>query len=301
MGIVTVRVYTLSDVPPDTPIVGATVRIFDVTGTTFITAGVTNALGYFQVDLLGAPSPAGVVYQARCSKTGVGFTNPQLITVLDPLPVGVDNNFVVYGAVFVQPVATDAYFCRCAGFFIDAGGRPLSNAMIRFVNMFDPVMVDNRCISGQLEVRTDSAGYAVVDLVRNGHYTAQVSGLHDERLDIVVPDRTSINLIDLLFPVVYSVTFNPVGPWTLAAGASLVLTPTVLTSVFNTMTGTANGDVEYSTADSAVATIQTGETDITIVGVQAGSTTLVLTRRDDSIIRIPDPAIIGTGVTITVT
>jgi hypothetical protein len=299
MGVVTVRVYTLSDVPPDTPIVGSTVRIYDSTGTTFITAGVTNALGYFQFDVIGTPTP-GTTYQARCSKTGIGFTSPELIAVLDPLPVGVDNNFVVYGTVFVLPVATDAYFCRCSGFFINAGGVPLDDLMLRFVNMFDPVIVDNRCVSGSLEVRTDALGYAVVDLVRSGKYTAQLAGLHDERLNIIVPDRTSISLIDLLFPVVYSITFDIPGPWTMAVGSSVVLTPAVLSSTFVTMEGTANGDVEYSTADSSVASIQTGEDSITIVGVRAGSTTLVLTRRDDSIIRNPNPDIIGTGVAITV-
>lgn len=299
MGIVTCVVDVLDDTPGHAAISGATIRVFDGVGAVFITAGVTDALGSFSFDVNG--SAGGTTYQLRISKIGVGFTNPQMALVYDPLPPATANHFLCYGTVFVLPVATDVLFCRCSGFFIDAGGRPLNDLMIRFVNKFDPIIVGSRAVLGTVEIRTDATGYAVVDLIRGGDYTAQVSGLQDENLRILVPDQTSINLIDLLFPVVSSITFDPAGPWVLAAGASLVLTPTVTTSSLVVLDGTANGDVAYAAADQAVATVEYGEDTITIVGVRAGSTTLELTRRDDSIIRSPNPGITGSGTAITVT
>jgi len=301
MGIVTVRVYTLSDVPPNDPIAGSTVRVYDVTGVVLQTAGVTNASGYFQFDILGTAAPTPTSYQVRCSKLGVGFTNPEYIQVYDPVPGGMTNYFNVHGTLLTLPVATDANLCRCSGLFVDAGGRPLPNMMLRFVNIFDPVEVTGIGVMAKVEVYTDSTGYAVVDLFRTGHYICQAAGLHDERLDITVPDRSAINIVDLLFPVVAAVTFNPLGPWAMAVGGTQVVTPTVTTSTYVTLTGTANGDVDYTTADTSIATVTVGETDITIAGVRAGATTLVLTRRDDSIHQLPVTTITGTGTVITVT
>jgi len=298
MGLVTCRVYTRSDVPPNDPIVGAGVRIYDETGTVLETAGVTNASGFFQFDVIGTPDPAPTCYQARCSRTGVAFTNPELILVYDP-PL-VPNEYDILGQLLTLPVAPDPLFCRCSGYFTDPGGRPVADAVVRFMNQFEPLVLSGTGVLSKVEVRTDAAGYAVVDLVRGGKYTATVSGLHDERLDITVPDRSSVNLIDLLFPVVASATFAPVGPWLVAVGAELAVVVTVTTSSYVVLEGTANGDMRYATADPSVAVVVVQEDRLLLRGVGVGATTLDLTRVDDTIRRIPDPAITGTGTAITV-
>jgi hypothetical protein len=300
MGVVTCEVYALDTTLAHDPIEGVLLRIFDETGASFITSATTDALGRAQFDVNGTPAPYPIRYQVRCSKLGVTFTNPEYIEVYDPLPPATANSYNVYGDIHVLEEATKPGFCRCAGFFVDPGGRPIEDLMIKFTNLFEPVIYDNVVIATKVEVRTDRDGYAVVELVRGGKYVATISGMHDERLDIVVPDLPSANLKDVLYPVVASVTFSPAAPWSMLVGGYIDVTPVVTASSGAILDGIADGDVQYRTADPTVAHVAMGNGVLRISGVSAGSTTLILSRIDDSIKRIPDPAIIGSGGAISV-
>ena len=99
MGLETCRIYSKDTTLGHAIIVGASVRVFDSTGTTFITSGVTNLSGYFQCDLDGS-SPVLTRYQVRVSKIGVAFVSPGYIDVVDPVPLGGDNDFDVFGDRF---------------------------------------------------------------------------------------------------------------------------------------------------------------------------------------------------------
>lgn len=298
MGVVTVEIYTLDDTLAHDPIPGVGVRIFDETGASLLTTGTTDLAGKFQFDILG--SDPAIRYQARFWKSGCSFSNPEYVDVYDPLPPLTANKFNVYGTVHTLAPARDPLYCKASGYFVYPNGRPVVDAMIRFENLFNPVMVGGLGVIGPIELRTDANGYAEVDLARNGEYQAIVSGMQDEYLRILVPDRDSVSLIDLLWPVVAQVTFSPAAPWSVPVGGTLDVVPTILTSSYVQLDPIAFEDVSYSTADPGVALVQYGDGKITLIGVAAGTTTLVLARVDDSIHRTPDPTIIGSGGVISV-
>ena len=299
MGVVTVEVYTLDDTLAHDPIAGALVRVFDETGTTFVTDGTTDALGLVSFGLNGTPTPAPTRYQIRASKLGVSFTNPEYIDVYDP--VLTTNSFNVYGDIHEVENATNARLCRATGFVYDPGGRPLEDVLIKFTNEYDPVEVDGIVIASKVEVRTDSTGWAAVELFRGGKYTATISGMHDNPLEIVVPDRAGVRLADLLYPVVAQVVFTPAPPWSVAAGSRLDVGVEVICTSYVELEPPADGDVRYSTPDPGIARVLSGTGKIIIVGVSSGTTTLDLERVDETIRRIPDDPIDGTGGVISVT
>lgn len=300
MGTVTCKVYTLDDTMAHDPIAGVLIRIFNSAGNTFITSGTTNGSGMFQVDLPGTASPTPTRYQLRCSKLGVTFLNPEYADVYDPLPPLTVNEFNVYGDTHPISEALNPLMCRAEGFFLDPGGRPLPDLLIRFMNLQEPMILDGIGILHKLEVRTDSRGWVAVELPRNGHYIATVSGLHDERLEVQVPDRSSVNLIDLLWPQVALVTFSPAPPWNIPVGTSLDVVPTVTASSYYELTGAAVDDLTYSVEDTTVAAVSTGADKITLHGGATGSTSLTVTRKDTSISRLPEVPLVGTGGVIMV-
>lgn len=297
MGIVTVRTYAKDTTLAAAPIAGVLIRVFDEPGTTFILSGTTNALGLFQFDVNGSVPP--VRYQLRPSKTGVSFNNPELIDVYDPAVPA--NNFEIYGNIHeLQPAIGGPRMCRVQGFLYDIGGRPLPNSMVRFQNRFQPVVVDGISVLGNVEALTDAAGWVAVELFRLGEYAVSTSGMHENSFDIVIPDRDSVLLADILFPVVASVTFNPAPPWNVPLGGALEVVPTVVTSGYVTLDGAAPEDVVYESADDSVATVVADSEKLTIQGVRLGSTTLDLSRADETIVRVPDTPITGTGGVINV-
>jgi len=301
MGLVTCRFYALDQEIPYDPVSGVNVRIFDETGAVFVTSGVTNASGYFQCDITGTPDPAPTRYQVRMSKVGTTWTNPEYADVYDPLPPLTVNNFNMYGNLHpLQPAVGGARMCRVQGFLYDAGGRAVPNAIVKFINKFDPVYVDGVAVIAGVEVESDATGWVDVELFRTGKYEAQVSGFHTHPDPIEIPDADSVGLAEVLWPIVSSVTWNPVAPWAVAVGGSLEVTPTVVTSSGVTLTGTANGDLNYESGDTSIARVSVDDDKVTIIGVATGATTLIITRKDEYNYRIPEVAVVGSGGAITV-
>jgi hypothetical protein len=315
-----IEVTRISVVDQDgTPQVGVLVRVYDLTGTTLITQDTTTPVsGKAIVDVLLDGLLDGQLYTIRMQKTGLAFDgslgpdskSPQSIQVFSP-PTGApngENSFQVRCQSFVQPVATDPRLCRVSGFFRDASGRPLPNLDLFIINKFKPAIIDGRAVLGErLDIRTDKQGYAEFDLFRNGEYEAYIQSV--EAADSVnglafiaqlrVPDRSSVNLPDLLFPVVSEIQWNP-ATINLVAGTELEVFPTVLSSDYRTLTGTAGNDVQYAITDMTIATLALAGDRLTIKGLQPGSTTLTAVRRDQTIVKIPDSGIIGSPLLITV-
>lgn len=148
--------------------------------------------------------------------------------------------------------------------------------------------------------RTDARGYVQVELVRFGQYEVTVEGLEDQQRVITIPDAPSVNLPDLLFAVVERIEFDPPGPWNIGVGVlnDFTVVPTVYTSDGRVLPGTAMQDVQWAVSDPAVAAVLPTDKTLVLRGMAPGTTTLVPTRWDTSIIRIPNPAILGTPVTI---
>jgi len=320
MAVETVKVYVKDQ--DDEPIVSVLVRVFDEDGAAFISQNYTTlvsgrAVADFTLD--GDDPP--ISYTIRLSKTGVAFDgalgddskSPQLITVYSPpaaAPNG-NNYFEVVGQTFTLPVATDPRLCRVSGFFKDPAGRPLPGLDITFINQFDPTIVDGYGImSSKVDVRSDEDGYVELDLYRNGEYRALVESVEAptscdtqsiifERV-LMVPDRSSVNINDLLFPVVDAIVWDP-DPISVAEGETLDIFTTVTATDFRELVGTANEDIIYSTEDETIATVTALPDKLVVLGVTAGTTNLVATRKDQSIVVIPSTEIDGSPILITVT
>lgn len=314
----TVKIYAWDQ--NSDPLDGVLVRVFDATGTTFIAQNTTalvgaEAIAEFTLD--GDDPP--IQYTIRLSKTGVGFDGalgdqyktPQLIDIYSPpanSPTGT-NDFDVKGETFERPAATDPRLCRCSGFFKDGAGRPLPNLDLFFINQFRPAIVDGDAVLGErLDARTDADGYLELDLYRGGIYEVYVQSVQAATADdggaftreLHVPDQTSYNLICLLFPVVGEVSWTPTTV-SLAVGESLDLVPLVKGTDQRELSGTGHEDVDYEIADESVATISVETDKIVVTGQSAGTTELTVTRKDQTVVVIPDSQIAGSPLTITVT
>ena len=319
MAAETVKFY-LTDQNTD-PILGVLVRVFDAAGAVFQTQDVTVDVAgdaVAEVTLDGDDPPNQ--YTIRMSKTGVAFDgslgddskSPQLIDVYSPpaaAPTG-KNDFDIQGETFTRPVATDARLCRASGFFKDGAGRPLLGLDIKLINQFKPAVVDGDGVMGErLDLRTDEDGYCQVDLYRGGEYLAWVQSIQAAEDDptgaivfpreVVVPDRSSVNLVDLLFPIVDEITYTP--PLvSIPVGSEQEVVIVVTASDHRVLEGYAVEDVLWEVEDPSIALLSCDEDTITVIGVAAGSTQLIPTRKDQTIVKVPAPAALA-ALPITVT
>lgn len=294
-----VDVFVKEKEAPNDPVEGVLVRVFSEDGSQFFTQSTTDATGRVGFTLFTQK------YSLRFNKFQVSFSQPQIFEVLEG-PGGAapstPNEFDVEAEVVVPPIATDPRLCRASGFFRDISGAPHPFLDIVFIGAFAPVLLDGAgVLSERRAIRTDEEGFACIDLIRCAIYRVTVEGYEDLQREVRVPDSPNVNLPDLLFPVVQSVSFSPVGPFSLTAGNTLDVVPTVVASNKVPLTGTAVPDVIWSTEDSTVATVSPLADKLVIKGVAAGTTKLVAKRRNVSIITIPDEEIEGSGETITVT
>ena len=305
----TVRVFVVDEqTPTPSPLENVLVRIFNAAGDTFITQDYTDVQGIADFTLDGDDPP--IEYQARLSKTGVAFDgslgddskSPQLLEVYSPpasAPSGT-NDFTIKGQSFSRPAASDPRLCRASGFFRRADGSPYPGLDLIFTPRFKPAIVDGDSVMwGSIHTRTDEDGYLEIDLYRGGEYSVLVETLDDCPRDVVVPDASSENLVELLFPVVDQVVFAPTSV-TLAVGETADVVPTVTASDQRVLDGAASNDVEYAVLDTDVATVSVQSDKIVITAVAAGMTQLDVGRLDESIVVIPDSGITYTALPITV-
>lgn len=305
----TVRVYTVDQ--DLAALAGVLVRVFDATGTTFITQNYSALVGleaYAEFTLDGDVPAIG--YTIRLSKTGVAFDGAlgldskatQAIFVYSPASAAPNGNnwFRVQGQTFVIPVSPDPRLCRCSGFFKDCSGRPYQALDMSFIAQFKPALVDGDAVMGErVDLRTDEDGYAVIDLYRNGEYRVTIQSLEDFTRVVFVPDRASVNLPDLIFPVVKSIEWDPTSVTVAVDGVQEVV-PTVKGSDFHELTGTALEDVKYTITDPEIATVQPLPDRLIITGRASGTTQLVASRLDETIVVIPNTGIDNDSLDITV-
>lgn len=296
MSVETVNVLVQNDFPLGTPVPGVVVRIFDSTGTNFVTSAVSDVNGQASFSL-----PADVPYQVRFFLTRFSIQQPVLITPVSAPVAPVTNDFMAVGHVYSPPEAVSLRMCRCSGFFINLDGSPAIEHAVHIVSVFDPLTVDgNAMLTERLIQHTDHTGYVQFDLVRNGQYEVTVEGLEDQVRIITVPDAAAMNLPDMMFAVVDHVTFAPPGPWSLSSGQRMLVTPTVYTSDGRVLPGIAPADVLWSTDDSSVALVCYAGTQLEFRGGRPGTASLLCVRKDNSIIRIPNPPIGGLPQSIVV-
>lgn len=275
------------------PLEGVLVKVYDPTGTTFFTQATTDADGVASFLL------ESISYTLRFYKFQTGFHQPVHFEVLESPST---NDFNVRGEPFTLPLATDPRLCRCSGFFRDLDGSPKRYLDIHFISKFDPVVLDEAAvISDGKHIRTDELGYGSIDLIRGAEYSARVEAIDGNWLRCIrVPDLASCNLPDLLLPIVERVVLSPEGPYTLAIGEELVVTPTVLDSAGVVLNGTATSDVDWRSSDANILLVSPGQTTLLLRGNALGAAQVLASRRDTSIIKIPDLPIEGQPVNVTV-
>lgn len=276
------------------PLEGVLVKVYDLTGSLFYAQAITTIDGRasFLLETLN--------YSLRFYKFQTGFAQPQLITVL---PAPEVNIFSVQGEPFMPPMATDPRLCRCSGYFRDITGAPQKNLDIHFIAEFNPLLLEEAAIvTEEVRIRTDETGYAQIDLIRYAMYNAFMEATGSDQLRcIAVPNLASTNLPDLLFPRIERIIFGVAGPIGLAPGQSVTLTPTVYDSAGRPLTGTALSDLKWTMGDDQIACItEITKTTLTVRGNAEGTTQLIASRLDSSIIRIPNTPIVGVPVDVEV-
>ena len=274
------------------PIEGVLIKVYDPTGTTFYSESTTDVNGDagFLLETLS--------YTMRFYKFQVGFRQPQHFDVVAPG----SNDFDVVGEPSTLPIATDPRLCRCSGFFRDLDGSPKRSLDIHIIGNFNPILLDEAAIiSEERHFRTDDNGYGQIDLIRGAEYTANVESINGRwQRCIRVPDLASCNLPDLLLPIVERVILDPPGPYSLSVGQTLLVTPQVFDSAGVQLTGAAVADVQWKSSDGTILLVAPASTTITLRGNATGTAQLLATRKNISIIKIPDLPIAGQPVDVTV-
>lgn len=303
MALETVAITVLDTELAQNPVDNVVVRVFDETGTTLITSGSTGTSDDGEVEFTLNGDADGIVYQLRFYISGGAIPSPQSIAVFSPpanAPTGA-NNFEITAELFTLPAALDSQLCRASGYVIGPDGRPRRGIDIHFIPFFRPAVVGGKAVLGErVAVRTDADGYVQVDLFRNADYYATVESHENVQREICLPDRSSVNIAHLLFPIVAAVEYDPTGPYTVAVGATLSIEPTVITSSFVELCDVADDDVEYSIDDVTIASVSVLSDRIEVRGLVPGVTSLRVTRRDTTILYAPDTDILGGVVAVTV-
>jgi len=282
-----VDIYVLDTTASKLPIEGVVVSVYSADGSLFYTRSETDAEGKVGFLL------SNQTYSLRFYKTHVGFTQPQLIEVLEQtVPPTVSNRFDVYGEVFTHPLAVDPRLCRASGFFRDVSGCPKRALDIHFVARFDPILLEGDAVVTERQIiRTDEDGYAQIDLIRFGNYCVMLQDREDIMRAVSVPDLASVNLPDLLFPRVKTVTLDPEGTFAMYVDDTVDVVPTVVTTDGRALDGLALSDVQWGSSDTAVATVVSAGDHLVITALASGTAYITATRRDSSIIAIPDTPI----------
>jgi hypothetical protein len=304
MALETVQIKVQDDQIVPQLVDGVVVRVFDQTGTTLITEGTTGSViaGTAEFTLNG-DNPA-ITYQLRFYINGGSVLSPQYIQVYSPpsaAPPPGGNTFTITAALFTLPTATNPLLCRVSGFIWGPDGRPKRGIDIAFIPLFRPLVVGEIGVLGErVNTKTDKDGFVQVDLLREGCYFASVESHENVQRDVEVPDRSSVNIMHLLFPIVVKIAYGVIPPIAVPVDGLVTLTPVITASDFRTLEGTAPEDVQYAVDDPSVASVVINQNTIVINGLSAGTTNLRVTRKDASIIYLPDPGIDGAVVQITV-
>lgn len=280
------------------PVGGALVRVYSLDGAEVYTQGTTDVEGHVALML-----PVGE-YSVRFYKFQASFNQPQHISVVTPPPGSPPqyNSFNVHATTLAPPLANDSRLCRCSGYLRELTGGPKRYLDMHFSPDFDvSVLEGSAVVAGTVAIRTDENGWAQIDLIRGHNYRVTLENLEGDSRIIRVPDLPSTNLSHLIFPVVATVEAEPNGDFLLSIGESVFITPTVTDSAGVPLTGTAVADVQWSMSNPEAANI-VGVTQDTleIRGIAPGVSQLQATRRDVSIIVVPDTGIDVQDVTVTV-
>lgn len=301
-------IYVKDDSLASNPIVGAVVSVLDTATLIEVAQGVTSPLGKASFLLPGSASP-GTPYEVRVYKLGVRFLNPFQILVEEPAVT--TNAFDVTGTALSIPASTDPRTCRCTGRFMNFSNLPIAGATVRIMALAYPgsqvpKTVDGNLISAEtMETHTDSDGKISLDLLRNGEYRITFSGEDDVIWRIKVPDRPSMNLIDMIHPqpfgIVWDQTQAPGNAVSLNVGVSKQVDFTLTLTDYNTVTDEATNYVKIMNSDASIIDVSVFHNQVFISAKSPGTAQITFETVDNlTPAQIPPASLTYTALSVTV-
>lgn len=297
---ISVDIFVKDTQAPSRPIEGVVVNVYDASTLSLVASNTTTSVGQAAFLLPGSASP-GTNYEVRLFKSGVIFSNPQRIAVIEPVTPPQTNVFDVSGTLTSLPVATDPRLCRCTGQFVDFRGLPIVGNLLRITAIQDvgsltpassysptpptllsgfqvPKVLDGKMVASQtLEAKTDQNGRISVDLIRLGQFYISFAGEEDVPWCVSVPDRSSVNLIDLIHPQPVTLTWNsvdaPYNAVALTVGATANINFELLFSNFYSYSKELGHIIQFTNSDSDVGDVSydSANGQVVVTGKQAGT------------------------------
>lgn len=306
-----VDIFLKDDSNSPSPIQSAIVSVYDPDTMALVSQATSDSNGRAAFSLPGAADP-GTSYEVRVFKLGVIFANPFMIAVLEG--AGEENQFDLSGTLLTLPAATDPRVCRCTGKFSGFSNTGLPNISLRVSALVpsgtqSPKVVDGNMIASDSTVYyTDADGFVTVDLLRGGQYYVTFSGEEDAVWPITVPDRSSVNLVDLIHPVPISLTWNqddaPSNTISVAVGEYKTVRYSALLTDYREVGTDNNLDsvIKIWNSNADVMDVAAGDALIVVFGKLAGSgyvtATIVGTLTP---IVLPTPTLVVAPLSVTVT
>lgn len=287
--------------PSGLPLEGVLVRIYSEDGTSFITEVTTDADGRVTTDL-----PDLTTYWVRFFKPGYAFDARATIDVDGSLPNSFD---VVARNLTALASSTDPNLCRVSGYLLNGSGIPTPNVTLYFMLTGKPRVVGGRAmLPSKVYATTDKNGKIDIQLVRNGVYDVWAAGTDDTVYRAVVPDYANVNITDLLFPVVVTLSLET-SEVSLAKGDTVAVIVTAeLSSRVDIPYELDGGDkvslssiLLIAVSDPAATAIFQGNT-LFVTGVSAGAATVTISVRDNIFaLRQPSTGTLAAILAVTVT
>jgi len=280
------------------PVEGVRIRLF--TGAdSYITDLETDAAGQASYILEGSADP-GTTYIARLTPpTGSSIQNgpTQTFAVLDPLVAPATNtfDFVVEEPAGI-PVTADPDMCRVSGYFSDSSKRPLKNLSLIFHPREgypdvvvggapfsgEPSVISGKVVASDRRVNADKNGYVEFDLPRMSVFDVYIQGMdapdHTLLAVVYIPDTDGVEIQDVLFPYVTSVTYGS-SAINLLVGETVSVSLQVVSSDLRDFTDLAGGLLDFSVDDDTIASFSIVEGELAVTGLAVGATTLSVERK----------------------
>lgn len=286
------------------PVEGLVVHLYDADNTYRVDTGETDAAGEV---VFAAVDEDWAYVRFFGELIHATIDTPQRFKVVTPPPA---NIFEFSAVTFETPVAPGTDLCRMYGWFNppNLGGHRVA---VHITTLEDPARVNPAgATGGFLHVVSNASGYVEIDLVRDGLYSAVITGFENEPIIFRVPSAASADFVQVLFPVPETLVFSPttlavsVGDVEELEDTYLIMTGGyILDSTTDPLLATR---VTYSSSDEAVATVAQGTggvPEITAVGAGTALITAEVVAYTAPIVR-PAVTLAMTpvaGATVTVT
>lgn len=279
--------------PGSSPLDGVVVSLHPNGGGATIAAGTTGANGNAPGTVFLGALNAGTYEVHVTPPLGAAIVQEGNLHTITVDAVNASQVFDVLVDVSGLPAASDDNFCRCSGTFMDSYGKPVSDLSIHFYENTVPELAYypgtntvNAIIPKPQVIRTDSSGYAVVDLLQGATYQVYMEGFENLSRAIDVPALSASSLPDVIFPVVDGVeyTYNnallPVNAPVLSIGVgqqAVLSLETVHRSGLR-VDGLVAVSLTSDDVDEAIIQTDIDSNTLTVTAIGAGNTLLQVAR-----------------------